>query len=147
MLLPRNHWCPAFAPFHCLRLSSSGPSFVLPWPNQRGQRQFSSRTLTKTQERAFHSLGAQRNSSVLAHPTRTSSSQNEQPLVRGPFTILFCGRDLFSCAVFKQVYNAKGEFSKSKHVGDAYSLGPCAWRTRRGAVHWITRLESLVHHT
>ncbi|KAG8219398.1 Dopey, N-terminal-domain-containing protein [Butyriboletus roseoflavus] len=117
MLLHRNHRCSVLTLFH--------------WP-----RQFSNRTSAntlllcpfapkETQGRAFHSSGAQRNSSVIAHPT---SPPNVHPFVRGPFTILFCGRDLFSCAVFKEVHNAKDVWD-SLHI----VTNPDARTGRRGS--------------
>ncbi|KAF8559913.1 Formyltransferase [Imleria badia] len=91
MQLPRNHWYPAFTPRRLFRNLTNTHSWCTSKP---------------VQQRAFRSPGAQRNSSIVAHPT-SSSPNDVQPFVRGPFTILFCGRDLFSCAVFEQVYNAK----------------------------------------
>lgn len=116
MLLHRNHRCPAFTvPFHrFLRLS--GLCFSVLWPNKRASSTLSRCTSKQVRRRAFQSSGIQRNPSA-------PSSLNVQPFVKDPFTILFCGRDLFSCAVFKEVHNAKGEFFKtSKRIEDASNV-------------------------
>lgn len=118
MLLPHhgNRWYPASTSFRCL-LRLSGRSFGVLCPKQRAQRQFSNRTPTNTHFcRTSEQERERRNSSVAAHPT--SSSPNVEPIVRDPFTILFCGRDSFSCAVFREVYNTKGEFFPSPDTSE-----------------------------
>ncbi|KAF9239790.1 hypothetical protein BU15DRAFT_61719 [Melanogaster broomeanus] len=62
-------------------------------------------------KRAFGSSCVRYNSSIAA--LSTSSSSRSQPSVRESFTILFCGRDAFSCAVFKEVHNAKATTERS----------------------------------
>ncbi|KAF8131646.1 formyl transferase [Boletus edulis] len=96
MHLPYKHRYPSQ---RLLRISGSFRGVL--WPKQSTRREFSNRTPTITHS----ATSLQRNSSVAAHPTRSSPSGPS--FVRDPFTILFCGRDLFSCAVFKEVYNAK----------------------------------------
>jgi hypothetical protein len=59
-----------------------------------------------THNQAFRPSCTRHNSSV---DTPFASSPSSQPSIREPFTILFCGRDAFSCAVFKEVHKAKGE--------------------------------------
>ncbi|KIK98613.1 hypothetical protein PAXRUDRAFT_823721 [Paxillus rubicundulus Ve08.2h10] len=53
---------------------------------------------------AFRPSCTRHNSSVDAP---LASCPSSQPSIREPFTILFCGRDAFSCAVFKEVHKAK----------------------------------------
>ncbi|KAF9225926.1 Formyltransferase [Gyrodon lividus] len=60
---------------------------------------------THTHKRTFLSSCTRHNSG--ADALFTSSSPSSQASVREPFTILFCGRDAFSCAVFKEVHKAK----------------------------------------
>ncbi|KAF8842971.1 hypothetical protein BDN67DRAFT_965151, partial [Paxillus ammoniavirescens] len=57
--------------------------------------------------------------------TPFTSSPSSQPSIQEPFTILFCGRDAFSCAVFKEVHKSKGELLCQK-----FCLTKGVWKHR-----------------
>ncbi|KAG9313949.1 formyl transferase [Chiua virens] len=120
MLFHRHgHPISAFTLAHHRRFA--GPPIHTTW------RQLSNRTLAnvyplsigRLQEFKRLRVGASRSSDARYHSGTVSCTKtsfpNAQRFVRDPFKILFCGRDLFSCAVFKEVYEAKDVWD-SLHV-------------------------------
>lgn len=53
----------------------------------------------------------------------SSRERGSEMCVRKPFTILFCGRDAFSCMVFRHLYDAKGEYCLDSRSGNLESCG------------------------